>query len=405
MTVTFDTFSHQRLAGADELKIAATVPPHPVFADAVIAMLSALSAELMRPDFRAFPDIAGLGFFCRQAHLSIMSRAYTGDTDFHMGRGTTVHYTPSNVPLNFCYSMIAGLLAGNSCIIRLSDKDSPESGRVIAVLDRVLSDPAFEDIRNRVYLLRCAPTQDNNDFLARLSDVRVLWGGDAAVSTIRQSFLKPHAFDVTFPDRYSICLVSSAAYLEEHDRKSIAAAFFNDTFLFDQNACSSPRAVIWVGAPQANAAAQSAFWDALHDIMLERGYRCPASLTFGKLMLVADLAVGGHEPEMHRCRKTGNMVISVNPDVLCEPSRFSGGGYFLQAEIGDLSQLPPLRGHKLQTVTYFGFAKEDLVSLIAVSPPRLQADRLVKIGKATAFDIVWDGYDLISQMSKRLVIQ
>ena len=40
-----------------------------------------------------------------------------------MGRGTVLHITPSNVPTNFAYSMVFGLLSGNNNIIRLPSKN------------------------------------------------------------------------------------------------------------------------------------------------------------------------------------------------------------------------------------------------------------------------------------------
>ena len=52
---------------------------------------------------------------------------------------------------------------------------------------------------------------------ARLSascDVRVIWGGDGTVRTIRATPLPPHATELTFPDRSSIAAIRTAAYTE-----------------------------------------------------------------------------------------------------------------------------------------------------------------------------------------------
>jgi hypothetical protein len=334
-----------------------------------------------------------------------MSRDYTNSTAYRLGRGVSVHYTPSNVPLNFCYSLVAGLLAGNSCAIRLSEKETVEVDKVIELLEAVLSNPEFAQVRNRIFLFRAPPSDGANDYLAEISDIRVLWGGDRTIDKIRSSPLRPHAFDITFPDRYSVSLVSSEGYLEENNKKAVAAAFYNDTFVFDQNACSSPKAVYWVGPKEMNSRAQGLFWDELHQYMREKGYRCPVSMTSTKLTMVASLAVEKQDPKMKVCELTGNVVVSVEPTALQNPSAFTGGGYFLQADVDRLESLPPMLDRKLQTVTYLGFSKEELEHLLMSSPPKINADRLVKVGNATAFDIVWDGYELISQMSKRIVIQ
>ncbi len=403
--MTSNPFPHTRVAGADRLEVLLETAAARIFEDTIVKALSALSSELMKPEFRPYPDVVSLGFFCRSASLSRMARAHADTGGNRIGRGVSAHYTPSNIPLNFCYSMIAGLLAGNVCAVRLSERTSVEADRVIEKLEAVLVRPEFKEVRNRIYLFRCAPSDENNAYLASISDVRVLWGGDETIDTIRRAPLKPHAFDITFPDRYSISLISSGAYLEESDKKSVAAFFFNDTFVFDQNACSSPRSVYWVGPGEITERAQARFWDELHQFMAGKGYRCPASMTSQKLMRVAGLAVGNHAPRVSRCRRTGNVVVTVDPAHMPDSSGFCAGGYFLQTGVERLDDLPAMRDRKLQTVTYFGFEKDELAPLLLSFPPKISADRLVKTGNATAFEIVWDGYDLITQMSKRLVIQ
>ena len=40
-----------------------------------------------------------------------------------IGRGSILHITPSNVPMNFAYSLSFGLLSGNRNIIRLPGRN------------------------------------------------------------------------------------------------------------------------------------------------------------------------------------------------------------------------------------------------------------------------------------------
>lgn len=41
------------------------------------------------------------------------------------GRGVAFHIAPSNVAVNFAFSLAAGLLTGNANIVRLSSKPFP----------------------------------------------------------------------------------------------------------------------------------------------------------------------------------------------------------------------------------------------------------------------------------------
>jgi hypothetical protein len=50
-----------------------------------------------------------------------------------------------------------------------------------------------------------------------------------------------------FPDRYSIAVIDADSYLIHPEKKQLAQAFYNDTLLNDQNACSSPSLVVWTG--------------------------------------------------------------------------------------------------------------------------------------------------------------
>lgn len=73
----------------------------------------------------------------------------------------------------------------------------------------------------------------------------MIWGGDTTIATIRQSALPARSFDVCFADRYSIAAINPTAIISATDveMKRLAEAFYNDTYLFDQNACSAPHTI------------------------------------------------------------------------------------------------------------------------------------------------------------------
>ena len=55
-----------------------------------------------------------------------------------MGRGEVFHITPSNVPLNFAYSFSFSFLAGNSNIVKVSNKNFEQSEILIKIIKSLL---------------------------------------------------------------------------------------------------------------------------------------------------------------------------------------------------------------------------------------------------------------------------
>ena len=60
-----------------------------------------------------------LGFWLRKASVNGMKKQHISDESKSMlvGRGVAFHISPSNVPVNFAYSLFTGLLMGNANIV------------------------------------------------------------------------------------------------------------------------------------------------------------------------------------------------------------------------------------------------------------------------------------------------
>ena len=71
---------------------------------------------------------------------------------------------------------------------------------------------------------------------------------------------------MTFADRWSLLIADANAVdaLDDAALRAIAKGFYDDTYLFDQNACTTPRLVYWLGEGAALQTAQARFWAAVH---------------------------------------------------------------------------------------------------------------------------------------------
>ena len=171
------------------------------FAEETIEQLNALSVALLRdPHARQYPDVMTFGFFCRKASLLKLKEQHS-HTELRLGRGVVFHIAPSNVPVNFAYSMVAGLLAGNSNVVRVSQKNFPQ----VDIIVKHMREIGME----RVTVVRYTHESAANEAFSSKCDVRVIWGGDATIATIRKNALPARAFDICFADRYSLAVINA----------------------------------------------------------------------------------------------------------------------------------------------------------------------------------------------------
>ena len=369
----------------------------PVFSSEILHFLSSLSKEIMKdPRTRAYPDLTAYAFWIRKASLEKIR-----DQQYHtykgLGRGVSFHIAPSNVPVAFALSFTAGLLAGNACIVRVSNKDYPQVQIISEAAGNLLANE-FRALAPYLLLIRYDHDAAITQALSDICDVRVIWGGNRTISTIRAASLPPRAVELTFADRHSMAVIDADRYLEMNPIE-IAENFYLDTYYIDQNACSSPRLVVWLG--HAIELAQQRFWGTLERLVREK-YDFQSVQSVDKLDAFCRLAV--RRPEV---RKQGNGALmrvalpTLWPDVM---ELKEGGGYFFEYRAETLSELTPVLGKPCQTVAYLGVAAEELYSAVLRLGVR-GVDRIVPVGKTMELSLVWDGFDLVKSMSREIEIQ
>ena len=385
--LTYLAGTPETIAGMDAL------PARPPFDEEVLEFLNAVSRALLegRPEF---PDVVSFAFWIRRASTrELKTRFAQEDGNIRLGRGTAFHIAPSNVPVNYAYSLAAGLLTGNANIVRLPTRRFPQAERVSEKLRETLEDhPA---LRPYVCLVRYDRDREVNDLLSRLADTRIVWGGDATIAELRKSPLAPRAGEITFADRCSLAVVDSEWYLEKADRRRTAQDFYNDTFLTDQNACTSPRIVVWLGNRRAEA--KAAFWGALHELVKAKYEFQPVR---GVDKLVRSCLLAAEREDARALPRPDNLIYRTAVSSLDRGLLDSVGnsGYFLEYDCGDILELRELCADpRCQTVAYLG-EKETLQPLLNAGIKGV--DRVVPVGKTMDFDLIWDGYNLYERLTR-----
>lgn len=375
---------------------AGSVSALPVFSERVLCFLHAFSKMLLQDRAaRAFSDVMTFGFWCRRANIREMMRDYD-DFSVRIGRGTVLHVAPSNVAVNFAYSFVTALLAGNASIVRLPSKDFPQVGIICRVLNVVLE--KFSDMQAYCLMMRYGHEKDITDFLSSICQTRIIWGGDKTIADIRTSPLPPRSNEITFADRCSLAIIDSSAYLRCENKADLANKFYNDTYLSDQNACTSPSFVIWLGNDVG--AAQCEFWQNLH-ICVKDKYELKPVQAVDKMTALYKL---GSAHDVQLVKSDDNIITRISVRQLTADllNHKLHSGFFMEYVANEVEDILPLCGIACQTVSYYGVDGKWLQDKIFSMAPA-GVDRIVPMGQTMDFGLVWDGYDLIRSMSRKII--
>ena len=390
------------LAGdAETVEAMSGLPAREPFAGDILRYLSEVSKALMADTrTRNYPDVVTFAFWIRRASMEEMKARFPArESTVRLGRGITFHIAPSNVPVNFAYSLAVGLLTGNACIVRVPPLEFAQVGIIADAFRTVAGNSGMSGQGDYLALVRYGHEQEINDLFSGMADIRIIWGGDTAIGKIRRSPLKPGSTDLTFADRYSVAVVDADAYLKRDDKDRMAQEFYNDTYLMDQNACTSPGIVIWTGTQRETAKAQ--FWDRLYREVCER-------YTFQQIQGVDKLTAA----YLVAARVKGAQVICHGDNRLVRVSvpkvdaglmdLRTAGGFFLEYDCGDVMELKDLlNDRRCQTAGIWG-SHDWLAPLLDAGIKGL--DRITDTGHTMDFDLIWDGYDLVSALTRTVKI-
>jgi hypothetical protein len=324
-----------------------------------------------------------------------------------LARGVVLHFAPANVDSIFVYSWFISMLLCNQNVIRLSERRGQQVNVLLSIINDLCAEQRFQPIAERSLLLQYGYNDEITRILSDACHVRVLWGGDQSVQRLRAIPLNPLASEVAFADRFSLAVLDASTVVEADAAAiaKLASLFCNDAYWFDQMACSSPRLVVWVGPLDACLAAQDRFWPAITDEVQKRGIQYDGKIGLNKL--VSSYVAGA----------TG-VVDHVHPDVTGPVSRLHlllstgtdfrrtecEGGLFLEAEVDRLEHLASILTQRDQTLSYFGFSREQ-IRQFARSLPARAVDRIVPVGAALDFSTTWDGSSLFRAFSREVDVR
>ena len=353
------------------------------------------------PLARQFPEVLALSYWLRPSQIKSLKKIFykSEENYLRVARGVALHITPSNVDVMFMYSLTLSMLVGNTNIVKLSSKNTPQSNLIISSINEALKTNKFLKVKKRLVLIKYEHDNSITKLLSDLCDLRVIWGGDDTINVIRSIILKPKSTEVVFSDKTSISVFDCKSILKNCLNKMIEN-FFNDTFTFGQMACSSPRGIIWIGSKNDIKAARKKFWKLFKEYVDRRNIKVSPMESIDKLINEQSLAFRGFST-VQRTNNINNIYF--NDIKKINLNDHSGPGFFQEAGILNIKDINTILSKHIQSIASYGIEKTLWENFIYNNNPK-GIDRIIDVGKALNFDNNWDGMNLMNRFSRLIDI-
>ena len=381
--------------------------------EAVILILEEYSKKLSRDkQLLKITGTAYLSFYFRKSNIERLIEINLKDKKYlnkfvpigsgrfikAQGRGISCHWIAGNVPTLAIYSIFQSLIAKNSNLVRLPEKNIPIVLKLLKPLDNIrviYNDQVYssKNILKNISLIYF-PREDEflNKSMSGIADSRIIWGGENAVNHIASLPKKTTCKDIVFGPKYSFAVFDRYA-VESNSCSEYINKFVTDVVLFGQKACSSPH-VLFVEKSDIP----------LKYIveMLERSFQ-----RIGKRYK--------NIPDQNTCaeiiNKRGMYSLDLTKDICCsdgleytiliddeikleEPV---GGSCIFVKQINSIFDIKDLITRRIQTI---GYAIDDKDKLFKFAGMVTSAgvNRVVGFGNMNNYDSPWDGYFMINEL-------
>ncbi len=371
------------------------------FNEDILKSIDSLSKKIIHSkEAKRSSEIMALGFWMRKSNIYSYKKRYDEDvTKFSNGLGMLFHVPPSNIETGFAYSLFFGLITGNTNILRL-----PKNSKKIAnfLISKINSLKKYQKkiLKELIYLVTFERNDELINDISNIADARLIWGSDETINFFKSLKTKISCRDMFFSDKFSLCLINSddIVKLSKNEMNVLTKKFYNDTYLIDQNACSSPHLILWTGKNIENA--KKKFWKKM-SIVIKQNYNLKHFAAIDKFN--SAMIYSASKNEKIKIDNNENYLIRINLKKLDKKIDKLKGKWGLFYEFNNKNKfiinLPFSK--KYQTMTYFGYKKNEIEKMIDNSNIH-SLNRLVPVGSSLDMNLYWDGYDIVSTLTRKI---
>lgn len=390
------------LFGSENMEVLPEVPYGAKQCEFLEALSKALRSDR---EAKGYPDIQTFAFWIRKSNILKLKEEFDKTQNaYRLGKGLVFHVAPSNVAINFAFTLVFGVLAGNSNIVKVSSKRFVQTSILCRVLNELAKQEEYAWFqRQNAIVLYERSEQNATDIFSAMCDVRVIWGGDKTIAEVRKASLPPRSIDITFSDRYSFGIVSTDAVMDatESEINRLAEGFYNDTYLMDQNACSSPHMLFWIGDKNKKEVAQSRFWNAV--FLCAQKYDLADLKVSDKYTMLCEMLdkIPGASVRRYENLLYVLALDEIDDNIIKYRGKY---GLFFETYVENVTDILAYTKHtSVQTCAVYGVDKRELAQNIIQSKGK-GIDRIVSFGQTLDIGVMWDGYDIISMLSRKITV-
>ena len=318
------------------------------------------------PQLSNIPECISLTYWLRPQNLNAIKQNISYFSK-RKGKGLIFIVPPSNIPLLALYNFFIALLSGNSAIIRISEK-------------------AISDLTPYLKILYALWNQKKFLFLSK----------ENAFITYK---IPATSFDIAFGNKYSIAVIdaNNLSQLSKDSFNLFAYRLYADIYTFDQNACASPRIIIWTNYSSLTNLSEikQKLWQNISTEAYNYDltpYKVSNKYTSSWQLLAAykEISSFSHWGNYLYVYTLNNYISNISDiNLNC--------GQVFQLDMPNISDITLYLDNRVQTITT-NYPPEILRHIILKSSlPTIK--RIVPFGMATSMDIVWDGVHLIECQS------
>lgn len=342
-------------------------------------------------------ELVSLGYFFRKSNLEAYKKSFSSHL-VRMPVGIVFHIVPSNVDFLFLYSSMLSMLVGNVNVVRLSSRtDNSLVKAAFNIMNEIFAKHNYLGFKVITY------DRSNEEATKELSlacNMRLVWGNDQTIDNIRKFPIKSHTKELCFYDRFSFSIVDCCEFadLSGTKKKDLIEKYYTDLYTLEQNACSSPKLIIWLGD---NLCDRFEFYNLLSKKAEE--YKIQDWNIVNKdLKMNLDAADGN----VKSCKRFNSKLTVATINSLEDFDRNGGNcGYLYEYLCDDYGKVFSFieGSNKDQTITYFGI-DDDFKNNVVDCSKESSLSRIVPVGEALNFSYIWDGHNLLEEFSKIIVV-
>ena len=315
-----------------------------------------------------------------------------------MPKGIVYHIPSSNILFMPFYSWVSSFLCGNFNFVRLSNSiEKKEIENLVTLLDQVLGEQYkysqifFEDKFENL----------NSKIISKYCDVRIIWGNNNTINEIKKNQITNASLDVAFKTRFSAALIDCNYYLKKSidEKKRIAKLFLNDSLNLSFKACSSPHVIFFKGNEEEFMQTKKDFFKFLSLNNIVNNFES-GIISTENLLNTQKSIINGDQVNIDQLI-FGRIFIEKTLEQFSKIklNNLDAANFIIRFE--SLNNFVNYWKKDIQTLSYLPNNDDKLIKKVIKDLAFISPDRLVPIGNALKFDVVWDGINFFETLTKQ----